>query len=357
MFKRTRIALLFVLLFQTLRVKGDVHVGLKTCNNQFDHSWVMTLAPEMALVWKWFSLGLDGTVATYTPSNAPENYQLQMRVSFYPLLRIPLRRFFLETGYGISKTFVRDEIWTNNSGYRFTADETFHGEFRTDAGCVIPMSDDYRLILKGGYAHQKKTDRFFFVSMGVGFGAHKRAAAIAQESAPPQVADIRPPVESLASSVLKNVSLIGGTDIISGELNAAIEAALVQSGIQVTSWEKIRTSVEEQFQKQAKAANPKSSFTSLFTDSLNNMEIALYGSKLLPLDAIIETSIRYAYKTYGEDIIVQSAFMKMIDPPSGNIIWAAEYGSPDPSFIRCKQKLITDLLNAIKQQVKVLKNR
>jgi hypothetical protein len=349
MLKGTRIAILFFLVLRSWPVQGGVQIGLKACNNQFGRSWVMTPGAEMALAWKWFSLGLDGTFAAYTPSDALQDYQIQTRISFYPMLRLPFRSLFAEAGYGVARTFTRDEIWTGESGYRFVSSETFHGEWRADAGCAIPMGDGYQVVLKGGLAYQNNANRFFFASMGVGFGSQKHPATKIQPPGPLTDAGIAGSAEPPIRSVLKNVTLIGGTSNISTELNSAIETALIRSGIQVTSWEKIRTTVEEHFQNQAKAANPKANFTSLFTDSLNNLETAFYGSKLMPLDAVIETGIRYVYKAYGEDIIVQSAYAKIIDPVSGGIGWAAEYAAPDPAFSACKQKMIGDILGAIRE--------
>jgi hypothetical protein len=328
--------------------EADVRVGVQGCNNQYGAYWVMTASPEFAMTWRWFGLGIDGSWAAFTPPDALQNYTLRTRVSFYPMLRIPLRRFFIEAGYGVSQTFRRDEIRDPAGGFRIESGQALHGEFRGSGGVALPLGGSTRLILRGGLARQAKGSRFFFASMGIGFGTgNPRSASDSRTAASPEM-ETPGPAGAIIPPKLRNISVLSDEDAISMELNSAIEAALIRNGVQVTNWDKIRTAVQDDYLTRSRKVNPRTPAVASFTDSLSRMQVAFMGAKLLPLDAIVETGIRYVYKSYGEDIVVQSASVRLTDAASGQIIWVTEYDSQDTSFSGCKQKLIQDLIKAIR---------
>jgi hypothetical protein len=328
---------------------ADVRFSAQGCNNRYGKNWVMTASPEIALTWRWFGIGLDGSVAAYTPSDAPQNYSLRTRVSFFPLLRIPLRNFFLETGYGVAQMFRRDEIEDQEGSTKFESGQSIHGELRASAGLAIPLGGATRMILRGGLGQQDKENRFFFASLGIGFGTP--AAGPGPRGGIPSSVSIETAGLKMdsRSAAYSHLSVVSGEDAISTELRTAVEAALIQDGFQVTSWDKIRNAVQDDFLSQAKAANPKAVFTPSFMDSLTSLQIAFRGTRVLQLDAIVETDIRYVYKAYGEDIIVQSASLRLTEAATGRVIWVTEYDSPDTSFPGCRQKLIKDLVAAMRR--------
>ena len=328
--------------------EADIRISVQGCNSQYGSYWVMTASPEIAMTWKWFGIGLDGSWAAFTPPDALQNYAVRTRISFYPLLRIPLRRFFIETGYGVSQTFRRDEIEGSEGGFRFESGQLLHGEVRASGGVSVSLGGSTRMILRGGLAHQGKDSRFLFASLGIGFGTKAPQSSSDGRPATSVEMETARPAEATVPPKFKNLSVLGGEDAISTELNAAVEAALIREGIQVINWDKIRTAVQDDLLSRSKTAIPKAQITASFTDSLTRMQIAFRGTRLLPLDAIVETTIRYVYKAYGEDVIVQSASVRLTDAESGHILWVTEYDSQDTSFSGCKQKLIRDLIKAIR---------
>jgi hypothetical protein len=334
------------ILLLILNAPADVRISIQGCNNRYGSQWVMTPSPEVALTWKWFGLGLDGSLAAYTPSGALQNYTLATRVSFYPLLRIPLGRFFLESGYGIAQRFMRDEILNAGGSYDFKSSQTIHGEIRAAAGWNIPLNGSSSVILRGGLGHQETNNRFFFASLGIGFGAHPDSKS--GVSASVRLDEVQALAESRTAARV-TLSVLGGEDAISAEFRASIEAALIEKGYQVTSWDRIRNAVQDDFLKQARAGNPKATIEPSLMDSLTSLQIALLGSRLLSFDAIVETSIRYFYKAYGEDIVVQSASLRLTRADSGSILWVTEYDSPDTSFPGCKRQMIKELVSALRR--------
>lgn len=335
-----------VYLLLRLDAAADIRVSVQGCNNRYGTQWVMTPSPEIALTWKWFGLGLDGSLAAYTPSEALQNYTLRTRVSFYPLVRIPLGRFFLESGYGVAQTFRRDETQNDKGSYDFKSSQSIHGEIRAAAGWKIPLNGSSAMILRGGLGHQEKNNRFFFASLGIGFGGRPGSKPGASASARP---DEVPTQSETRPGSRASLSVLGGKDAISDEFRASIEAALIEKGYQVTSWDRIRNAVQDDFLRQARAGNPKAVIEPALMDSLTSMQIAFRGSRLLSLDAIVETSIRYFYKTYGEDIVVQSASVRLTRADSGSILWVTEYDSPDTSFPGCKRRMIQELAGALRR--------
>jgi hypothetical protein len=141
--------------------------------------------------------------------------------------------------------------------------------------------------------------------------------------------------EIIVSSI-KKVTLIDTPDPIVNELNSAIETILTQAGIQVLNWEKVKNEIEQK-SKTTDAASASS-----------DMEIAIEGSNLLKLDAIIETQMRYTYKSYGGDIWVHFAHLRIVQPSTGQVLFSTQYNIPESTFIRCKQKISGDVLNALK---------
>jgi len=328
---------------------ADMRVAVLGCNNQVGKSWVMTASPEIALTWKWFGIGLDGALAAYTPSDSPQNYTTRTRISFFPMLRIPLRIFFLETGYGVSQTFWRDEIWIQERSYEFKSGQSIHGEFRASAGLAVPLGGATRLILRGGFGRLDRENRSFFASLGIGFRTTASGLGVRDGSLAILRLESAVPKTSPRPTAYSHLSVVSGEDAISTELREAAEAALIQEGIQVTSWDRIRNAVQDDFQTQAKATNPKAVFDPSLMDSLTSLQIALRGARLMPLDAIVETEIRYVYRAYGEDIIVQSALFRLTEAATGRVVRVWEYDSPDTSFRGCKEKLTEDLIDSLRR--------
>jgi hypothetical protein len=313
------------------------------CNNDFKEGWVMTPAAGIAIGWKWLSIGADASLGSYTPADLPEDYRTFSRVSFIPMLRLPLRRFFVQTGCGITAAYGRRQIWTGGDSYRFESSEGFHGEFRGEAGASIPFLDSHSLILKGGISSRGRNDRFFYAGLGFGIRPSRTRAGSAADA--PESSEDRMPAG--VRSGVRSAAVVGGTDDVSMRFNTAIESALIRRGIDVISRDKLKAIVDDRLRAEAKAANPKQFFNRLFTDSLSVSQLAFHAASLLPLDAIIETGVDYAIRTYGEEPVIQSSRIRLLVPETGSVVWSAVFDSPDPSLDHHMETVIRSLMDAL----------
>lgn len=313
------------------------------CNNDFKEGWVMTPAAGIAIGWKWLSIGADASLGAYTPAGLPQDYRTFTRVSFIPMVRLPLRRFFMQTGCGISAAYNRRQNWIGGDSYRFESSEGFHGEFRGEAGVSLRFLDSHSLTLKGGVSSRGRNDRFFYA--GLGFGIRPSRTRTGSAADTPAASDDRAP--AAVRSGVRSAAVVGGTDDVSMRFNTAIESALIRMGIDVVSWDKLKASVDDRLRTEAKAANPRQFANRLFTDSLSVSQLAFHAAALLPLDAIIETGVDYAIRIYGEEPVIQSSRIRLLVPETGAIVWSAVFDSPDPSFENHMETVIRGLTNAL----------
>lgn len=328
----------------------EFFIGFHGANNQWQKKWVYTALPEIGIAFKYLTLGMDGTVAGYSLYNpftqGESDYLFRTRVSLYSMLQIPLRALFLQVGYGVASNFRREERYEFNENevlqYNCTSFENFHGEFRMAIGLRIPLSPHYAIFLKGGMAQQEKKTRFFFGGIGV---AIRPGNVSASSSHSPIQVSLTP--EKPLSTRLHRIAVIGTLDQIHGEFNTAITLALLKANVEVLAWEKIQLAVEEKMLQEARKLDPKYPKSALPIDSLSEMEIGIRGAEEIPLDGLIQTRIRYFYKTYGGDILVQNASVNIVDPKTGKILWIKEYQFENLLFERCKERVISDLLHAI----------
>jgi hypothetical protein len=313
------------------------------CNNDFKEGWVMTPAAGIAIGWKWLSIGADASLGSFTPAAFPEDYRTFTRVSFIPMLRLPLRRFFVQTGCGFSAATNRRQIWTGGDSYRFEYSEGFHGEFRGEAGVSVRFLDAHSLILKGGVSSRGRNDRFFYA--GLGFGIRPSSTRTGSVADAPASSEDR--AQAGVRSGVRSAAVVGGADDVSLRFNTAIESALIRMGIDVISWDKLKASVDDRLRAEAKAANPRQFSNRLFTDSLSVSQLAFHAASLLPLDAIIETGVDYAIRIYGEEPVIQSSRIRLLVPETGAVVWSAVFDSPDPSFDHHMETVIRGLMNAL----------
>jgi hypothetical protein len=338
-----------ICLFTAMPLFGQLRLGAAICNNRIDRDWIMTPSLEIAAVSRYLSLGADGTIAAFTSTGNPAEYRTMNRLSVYPMVRLPFRFLFAAAGYGISKTYLRMETALGGEHYAFSSKETLKGELRAELGAVWPLTAAAGVVLKAGTAAQDGDHQFFFISIGLDWRASAAASPqrVVTESESPS--ESVPPVDRPAGAGgIESVTLISSRDVVLSEMNTAIESALIESGRRVVSWDRIRTSVSEEM-KQRMQPSVRFPASVEILDSLSNEEIAFRGSRSFPLDAVIELAMRYYYKSYGGMVQVESASLRMVSPESGTVLWVTEYKLQDTSFIRCKQKLIQDLLAALRQ--------
>jgi hypothetical protein len=75
--------------------------------------------------------------------------------------------------------------------------------------------------------------------------------------------------------------------------------------------------------------------------------VAFHAASLLPLDAIIETGVDYAIRTYGEEPVIQSSRIRLLVPETGSVVWSAVFDSPDPSLDHHMETVIRSLMDAL----------
>jgi hypothetical protein len=343
--ERLKVSLMFWLAVSAARplAAAEWRMEALVCNNDFKEGWVMTPAAGIAIGWKWLSIGADASLGAYTPPGLPGDYRTFTRVSLIPMLRLPFRRFFVQTGCGFSAATNRSQIWIGGDSYRFKSSESFHGEFRGEAGASIRFLDTHSLILKGGISSRDRNDRFFYA--GLGFGIHPAGTRTGSVADAPAVSEDLAPAG--VRSGVRSAAVVGGSDDVSMRFNAAIESALIRAGIDVISWDKLRAAVDDRLRLEAKAANPRQFSNRLFTDSLSVSQLAFHAASLLPLDAIIETGVDHAIRIYGEEPVIQSSRIRLIVPETGAVVWSAVFDSPDPSFNHHMETVIRGLMNAL----------
>lgn len=313
------------------------------CNYDLKEGWVMAPAAGIAAGWKWLSIGADASVGAFTPANLPGDYRHFTRASLIPMLRLPISRFFIQSGCGFSAATERRQIWTGGESYRFESSELFRGEFRGEAGISVPFLDVHSLILKGGVSSSGKNARFFYAGMGLGLSPTRTRRPSAGDAPSPSVERL----SQAARSGVRSAVVVGGNDDVSMRFNTAIESALIRNGIDVISWDQLKASVDDRLRSEAKAANPKTFINRLFTDSLSVAQLAFLAASTQPLDAVIETGVQYAIRTYGEEPVIHSSRIRLIVPETGAVVWSATFDSPDPSFDHHAETVIRGLMNAL----------
>jgi len=330
----------------------ELYIGFHVANNQWGKKWVSTPLPEIGISFQYLALGMDGTLAGYSVYNpltqGESDYLFRTRVSLYSMLQIPVRNLFFQLGYGVASNFRREErycvIENEIPQYHFTSFENFHGEWRMAGGVRIPVSPHYALLLKGGMVQQEKHCRFFFGGIGIAIRPRNGSAPISMPSVP-----FSPLPEKSLSTRLHRIAVIGTRDQIQAEFNTAIELALLKANVEVVAWEKLRLAVEEKMLQEARKWDPKYPKSALPMDSLSETEIGIRAAQEIPLDGLIQTGIRYFYKTYGGDVLVQNAWVSIVDPQTGKILWIKDYQFENLVLERCKERVISDLLHAIEQ--------
>lgn len=115
--------------------------------------------------------------------------------------------------------------------------------------------------------------------------------------------------------------------------------------MQVITWNKIL----ELFNQNTPQAIETNSNSRESSRTIAGMQIVLETRKKLEITTAIETSLRYTFKAYGGDVLVQSAYVRMIDLETGKVLWATDFNMQDASYRKCKQKLAEQTLAAIRQ--------
>lgn len=380
-YHRSLICILITSFLSPAVLHSEISTGVRIYNNRWHETWLMTPAPEVTLSTKWFAVQWDGTFGTYAPSAAPENYMIQYRLSLVPMMRLqagPLESFL---GYGLAYRFLREEIPLESNQWAFSSLQEVRGTFRFLLGLGISISERMNLHLNGGYHYQNEDNLAFSFGMSLGF---KQTSAVDQpapadtEKAPPadnssddskfnsaQTPSEKKPAESpaalspasnaassaaaaesagagaLSRKPIQTVCFIETRDKFINEINASLGASLIEKGIHVLSWEMIKTAVREHHQTQFSKTGDSSADRNDYL--MDEMKIIINASSLFPLDAVIETKLRYIYETYGESILVNAAYVQLLNPQNAEPFMSIDFEKPESTFLECKTELTSKL--------------
>lgn len=371
---RPGIRLLLILLFISVHSlqAADAHVGLRLTNTQWNSDWVITPSPEFGLVWKHFQLTVDGTYGLFEPSNPDINHSIVTRMSLMPMLRLKLfGPFFLSTGVGVSHNFRRDEVILPDGSYEAVSSNNVFSEFRAQLGAQFRMTESIGMFIRGEYSLITNDIRSFAFSFGFASTMQPRQKYAVKPYAVPESKTVESPAQTQTSSpennlqllksktlleAIQSFSFVNSKDDILNELNTTLESALIASGYKVISWERVqKTAVSEMISNNLSTESEEK--LSYDIKLMKPFDVAQLAYKPLKLHAFIETNMRYEYQSFGGDILVHSAYARVILPSTGEILWASEYNLPESSFLKCKQQIAEDLLNALNKNRQTKKSR
>ncbi len=315
---------------------SNVNLGMKVLNNQWQQKWVLSSAPEIFISFKNFGLLIDGTMGTYElPNQNARTNILQIQGSVIPMYTLTFRSLYVSAGYGFTKIYQRVETAIQNGQYRILSQDHDLGEFRIKSGIFYPLNRDLYVYIEGGYAYSNEDYRSVFLGSGIVFSVFKRI--VPKKTVKPQDKENK---NQSAISQYQNFVVINTDKSIDRELITSIESALLSSKRKVTSWESMKSAYYDH--------KAQSILTDLSEQRIENdpVRMALIGAKTLPVDAIIDTQMRYTYKSYGGKIIVNSVLIRILDAKTGLVKLALEPDVENMDYNQAKEK-VTALIKTI----------
>jgi hypothetical protein len=335
--KRWTLPLIAFMLYSSEAI-GQVGIGLRLCNNKWDNQWIISAAPEITFSTKWFYLSMDGTYGYFHPSDEPQNTIFQARASMVPMFKATMGPLFLAAGYGIGHHFRREDRVYENGTTEIIEKNTIAGEARLLLGLQIKITNHLSGIIKGGYNYINEEHSYYSGSMGIEFhfGSHSKHQT-------------RPEISSSASGNLGetnnkrsfNFIFLKSEDPVVTEINKSIEGILIEKHHDIYNWSNLQQKVLE---------TDTTDDAERTVHLMPAIELATKGASLLNIDYIIDTQVRYGYKTYGGEIFVQFASLRIIKAQDGLVAWSVNLDGSNR-----KLKTVKDILNeTIKNQIQKL---
>ncbi|MCK5149229.1 hypothetical protein KAR48_20915 [bacterium] len=353
-------SLLLILLF-VIPSFAQVGFNIRMCNNQIDKHWIMSAAPQITLSNNWFALCLDGTIFYYHPESSPESTIFLTRMSIVPMLKLQWKIFYLAAGYGIAHQFRREDLLSNEHQVEITEKNEFKGEARFICGIELHLSGSVSIVVKGGYNYINDKNHYYSASVGLNFHApHNVSPKISTPLTPQEkidnifVPEIRKKAvtnkkvvtnnsktDTIITSNIKSAVFLKSEDPVINELNTFLEASLKNSSIQIFDWNKIKQTVEDHYKNQQIEDAQRQ------VHLKTNYELMMLGGTALGIDVMIETQLRYRFKRYGGDILVQFASIRMISSTNGKVLWAGSFKGNNKKLAELKYTIAEELLEQI----------
>jgi len=316
---------------------GQVGLGMRVCNNHWNDQWVLSPAPEINYVSKWFMLSMDGTLGYFHPSDAPESTVFISRASLVPMLKLQLGPFFVAAGYGASHHFRREDLLGAGNSPEIVETSKIMGEGRALIGMNLKLKETFSLMIKGGYNIQDADHRYFSASAGFIFHAPSNHRYTLPEKTVARAMLNTKTEPILSSEKYKKLIFIPSDDPIVTEMNRSMESVFMARGIESYSWPTLKQKVLHQFSATEKDPERK-------LHLLPPVELAVQGAEILDIDLILDTKMRYNYKTYGGDIFIQSASVRLIRAMDGKVLWTGALDGSNKKLPQVKEMMTTALL-------------
>ncbi len=333
----------FILCVPTL-FSADFSLGLKVSNNRWQKTWLFTPAPEFTISYRLLALQVDGTLGTYETVKSVNTFSIQSRFSMIPMIQLTPGPLVFRLGYGLSYKYLRNESQIASDQYQFFSTKKWEGEFRCSGGISVPVYKNIKINLMGGYDFIDEDNYAFFATGGLSFIAGFQPAAPQQKTTFMQPKTLKESKQQSSqlklATPIKTISIIKQQDPVFMELNTTIESAFMSNGIEVINWDKLKMDVQNALKQDTSLIKPDDDFESLRT---NDIQLAAFASKIMPIDAIVQTQLYYDYETYGKDIFVQSASIKLIQPQTGQLLTIIQYDGNRTPFAAFKKKVTEDI--------------
>lgn len=320
---------------------AQVGLGMRACNNHWDNQWILSPSPEVTYQAKWFLLSMDGTLGYFHPSTSPGSTVFISRASMIPMLKLQWGPVFLATGYGVSHQFRREDLIGSDNRTHIKEKSRIIGEARALLGLTLPLNNTVSLMLKGGYNYQDANHRYFSVSAGFTFhgtpnlfnrGPHKKTIEIKEAG------QIRSAVTQ--QSPFKKATFIKSDDPITSEFNRSIESALMIKGIETYDWATLRHQLIDHLSQTVEDAEKE-------VHTLSPIDLTLKGAELLNIGLLVDSQLRYNYQTYGGNIFIQYASLRLIRIRDGKVLWTGHLEGGKRKFPEVKRMMAAALLEQL----------
>lgn len=342
-------------------VHADVLVGFKACNNLWKNHWLITPAMEITFGGKWFMVEGDGTYGIHEISRLNRGYAYQLSFSLTPMLRVPFfGPLYGALGYGVNYTYRREELLADDGKYLLASEELIRGQAQVLLGAALPLSRNMKLYAHGGASYIDSENLRIFGTVGLNLRWPLPYPSEPDDSQRPRSSDrtlptpaeeeIVPfPAPDYRSSRREGIRLaiIGSDDPVVSEFISGLQVSLLEEGIHIYNWDKINISVDSYYRQVTRDTIPPDSL-SAFPGRKRPVSIALEGAKLFDLDGVIDLQLRYQGNT-DQTIQITSAFIRLINPQTGEIIWATEYRGGGQPYDHGRKTLSQALIKAIEK--------
>ncbi|HHS13027.1 MAG TPA: hypothetical protein ENN03_04580 [bacterium] len=363
--KRKVFSVLFLGGLMVSSVYADVLVGFKVSNNLWKDHWIITPAMEITFGGKWFMIEGDGTYGIHEITKLERGYAYQLSYTLTPMFRVPIvGPFYGALGYGVNYTYRREELLADDGKYLLASEELIRGQAQGFLGAAFPLTQNMKIYAHGGASYIDKSNLSIFGTVGLNLRwplpyypsefAHSGHSSSANHISP-EVIDIilqAPPEYRPRQRERIRLAIIGSDDPIVFDFISSFQTSLLEEGIKAYNWNKINLPVDAYYRQTNLNTIPADSLSSV-SNRNRHLSIALEGAKLFDLDGLIDFQLKYENKkNRSVPARISNAIIRLINPQTGEILWATEYRGGDQEYDHSKKMLTQSLIKAVRQWYK-----